>query len=34
MATPAEYSSEVKHVAPEVVGDLVRWILGGKLPNS
>jgi pimeloyl-ACP methyl ester carboxylesterase len=27
MATPAEYSSQVKHVAPEVITDLVEWIL-------
>ncbi len=28
-ATPTEYASEVKHVAPEVVVDLARWIVGG-----
>jgi uncharacterized protein len=27
-ATPAEYMSEVKHVAPVVIEDLARWFLG------
>jgi dienelactone hydrolase len=33
-ATPAEYTTEVKHVAPEVVAELARWILGGGPPVS
>lgn len=30
-ATPEEYASEVKHVDPEVIRDLARWILEGHL---
>lgn len=33
MATPAEYTSEVKHVDPEVIRDLVGWIREGKTPT-
>jgi dienelactone hydrolase len=32
LATPAEYTSEVKHVDPEVIRDLVGWIREGKIP--
>jgi hypothetical protein len=33
-ATPSEYTSEIKHVAPEVIEDLVRWVFGGIAPKS
>jgi hypothetical protein len=32
--TPSEYTSEIKHVAPEVIEDLVRWVFGGIAPKS
>jgi len=33
-ATPAEYTSEVKHIDPQVIRDLAEWIQSGKLPIS
>ena len=33
-ATPSEYTSQVKHVDPEVISDLARWIREGHISDS